>query len=900
MSETVAGSVLPEVSFHFSVAGGDAGGWSVMHLHLAEALSKPYEATLLVAHTLPAPEASALHAQRVGVDLSRGSGGGRGLRGRVRRVESLGATGAFAFARLTVVPSLWALSLRQSSRIWQDVPVATIVRDVLRDAGIYQGDGAFEVAPSVQSLPAREYTVQYRESDLAFVSRLLEEEGIPYYFKHDGVEESFVLAGRDQVWAKVPTIHGGAVPVLDGGAATSSVESVSWITAATQTASTGALLRDFDFTRPDAKLDMTRASPGESGASVVYDYPARFTLGPYDSASHVYGRHAGDAWARVRGEELRSEVDTLIGRSNVTGLTPGMSLALSGHADPSHDGPQLVIAAEHHALAIGDISDDLWRSERFQSLLRRVGAESDLASTESRARTRYYNRFTTVPASVSWRPPRTTARPVLAGPQTAWVVAENGSNDEICTDAHGRILVLFHWERPEQRNSAQASKNASCWVRVAQSWSGAAWGAMVIPRVGMEVVVNFLEGDPDRPLVTGCVYNGKNRPPYELPAHKTRSTFMTLSSPGGDGYNELRFEDQKHHEQVWLHAERDHDVVVKHDATMTVGHDRTHTIEHDEQLTVFNDRAASVRRNDSLEVEGYRSVTVHGLPGLSTQVAAVYRLNADAGIVLTCGSSTFEMLPDKITVSSKTVNVIGSKLINIHGKLVKINCDAPKGPQKVGVLAPTATRALALSGKPGSVLDKVKMVTSPSALSAAASTGMDSLANTAGAPATVASRLTAQARSVVDDMASSIERGHAPDWGHLSEQAIGAAVGAGVDAVFGPILRSSAVQGSRVLHGLMSEARSFSEDAATWGVLHAAGLNEAMAGDPFWQAMKARHGEAWRAYLSDQAEVAAKDYLDGVMRRHGASPLVQRGVDVMIGAARSGVGAGMTALLGAG
>src|SRR5207253_1543066 len=161
-------------------------------------------------------------------------------------------------------------------------------------------------------------------------------------------------------------------------------------------------------------------------------------------------------WARVRGEELRADVETLSGRSNVTGLTAGMTLTLAGHDDPSHDGALLVVAAEHHALAMGDISDDLWKSERFQSLLRHVRAESDLASTEAAARTRYYNRFTTVPAGVSWRPPRTVARPVNPGPQTAWVVAENGSTDEICTDAHGRILVLFHWERPEQRNSAQA------------------------------------------------------------------------------------------------------------------------------------------------------------------------------------------------------------------------------------------------------------------------------------------------------------------------------------------------------------------------------------------------------------------------------------------------------------
>ncbi len=898
MAGQSSGATLPETDFRFEVVGGDADGWRVVHLHASEGMSKPYEASLLVAHPLPAPEASSLHEKNVGVEVSRGSGGGRNLRGIVRRVESMGTTGSYAFARLTVVPELWTLSLKQNSRVWQHVPVHTIVRDVLRDAGIYQGDGEFEVAASVQAHPPREYTVQYKESDLAFVSRLLEEEGVPYYFKHEGAKEGFVLAGKDHAWPKVPTIDGGATPVTDAGSATHAVESVSWFSAAKQMRPTGALLRDFDFTHPDAVLDMTKASPGDGGKHVVYDFPSRFTLGVYDEATRAYGKHAGEQWARVRGEQLRADAEVTNGRSNVTGLLPGMKLTLSGHEESSHDGDHVVVTTEHHALAMGDLPDGLWQSERFKALLRHVGADEDLASSEQTTRTRYYNTFTTVPSRVTWRPQRSVERPVIAGPQTAMVMAQPGSDEEICTDSHGRILVRFHWERPDQRGSGQSSKNSSCWARVAQSWAGAACGAMFIPRVGMEVVVHFLDGDPDRPLVTGCVYNGKNHPPYELPANKTRSTFKTLSSPGGDGYNELRFEDLKSKEQIWLHAERDYDVMVKHDATVTVGNDRTHTIEHDEHLTVFNDRAASVRRNDSLEVEGYRSVAVHGGAGLSVQVDSKYHLNADAGVLITCGASTIEMLPDRITVSSKTVNVVGSQLVNINGTLVKINCDAAPAAKKTDVLAPMATKALALMSQPGSLLDKVKGLVDPAKLASFASDKLGGLLKKLGIPQRITDRLTGLASSVVGELFTALKEGRKPNWGSIGEAAIGTAVGIAVGEVFRPL--EGLTKGNKLLSGLVNEAKGFATDAATYGVLHAAGLNEGMAKDPFWQTMKERHGADWKTFLTDNAMEAAKGYIDGLMQKHGTSPLVQKGVDWMLGAAKSGVGSGMDKLLGTG
>ena len=863
------GTTLPEPEFRFALDGEEQADWRVVHLHHSEGLSRISETGVLIAHLAPAPDVSAWMGHDVALEMSRGAGGRR-ICGIVRRVEVLGSTGSYSFVRIHLVPELWTLSLRQNSRVWQHVPVATVVRDVLRDAGLYQRDGGFDVAASVQGHHAREFCVQYKESDLAFVSRLLEEEGIPYCFKHDGMKESFALLGKDHAWPPIPTVDGGHIPLMDHGTATHGAESLHWFNAAKQMRPTGALLRDFDFTHPDATLDMTKASPGEAGKHVVYDYPARFTLGGYDGLLKAYGKHAGEQWAKVRGEQLRADAETAAGQSNVTGLTAGMKLSVHGHEDAGVARDHVVVSAEHHAFATSDLPDDLWRSERFRAMLRASGVGDDAMAGERGPSARYHNRFTTVQAGVTWRPQPTVQKPVISGPQTAVVMAAAGSNEEICVDEHGRILVRFHWERPEQRGSAQAGKNASCWARVAQSWAGAAWGAMFIPRVGMEVVVHFLDGDPDRPLVTGCVYNGKNHPPYELPANKTRSTFKSLSSPGGDGYNEFRFEDLKGKEQVWLHAERDHDVMVKHDATMTVGHDRTHTIEHDEHLTVFNDRATSVRRNDSLEVEGYRSVAVHGGGGLSVQVDARYHLNADAGVLITCGASAIEMFPDRITVSSKTVNVVGSSLVNINGTLVKINCDQAPAAKKTDMVSAMATKALSLMSKPGSLLDKLKSMLDPAKLASFASGKLGGLLKKLGIPQRITDRLTKLASTVVGELVGALKDGRKPNWGKLGEAAIGTAVGIAVGEVFRPLERLPLVQNNRLLGGLVREAHAFAEDAGTYGALHAAGLNEGMAADPFWQTMIARHGDDWKNYLGDVAKDAGQHVLGGLMGPQGA------------------------------
>mgnify|MGYP003337697370 CR=1 FL=1 len=312
--------------------------------------------------------------------------------------------------------------------------------------------------------------------------------------------------------------------------------------------SSGVTLRDFDFTRPRAALDMTAASPGDVGRLARYEYPAPATLHGYDRGARRFTAHDSPRLAKLRAEELATRAHLGEGSGNVTGVTPGLRFDLAGHARSELDRAYLVAEAEHVGQAWSVLPESLRESKRVRAMLLDAGLSAADGFDD-----RYHNRFVThrlkqPAASVPFRPARVTARPVVEGPQTARVVGPAG--EDIHTDEHGRIKVQLHWDR-----EGREDERSSCWIRCAQAWSGGQWGFVFIPRIGMEVVVQFLEGDPDRPLVTGCVYNGENHPPYKLPEHKTRSTIKTLSTPATGGYNEIRFEDAAGREQLYVQAE---------------------------------------------------------------------------------------------------------------------------------------------------------------------------------------------------------------------------------------------------------------------------------------------------------------------------------------------------------
>ena len=895
---TSDGSPLPEVELSLDVVDGSSeGAWRPVHFTARETLSQIYEASVVLSTTHLSADIDELFEKSVGVEMVRSSLV-RNLRGWVRRVEDLGTTGSHRFARVQIVPQLFKLSHRVNSRIWQHVNVITVVREVLKDAGIYQGDGGVELGAGMD-LPAREYCVQYRESDLDFVMRILQEEGVSFFFKHEGPSETLVLAGESHAWEQTPTLDGGAVEMQDAGVATAAAESMQWFDWHRKTHPTGVTLRDFDFTHPRSFLEFTSKAPGDVGARGVYDYPARFNLGDYNEGGHAYSGHHGGRIARIRNEENRFDEKSAHGRSNVTGLMPGLRFTLGGHVRAELDGDWLVTEITHEAIAWGDIPSDARSSEHMKAILREVGgvSEREEGASSGRYETRYTNSFVGIPTAIQYRPPRITPRPLVYGAQTATVMAEPGTDDEICVDFHGRILVRFHWERPELRTGSQRGKNASCWIRVAQMWAGSAWGAMFIPRVGMEVVVTFLEGDPDRPLVTGCVYNGVNNTPYPLPEEKTKSTIKTSTTPGGDGFNELRFEDLKDREQIFIHAQRDHDIVVRRDNTLYVGNDRQKTVQGYEKNTVVKDRTTEIQGTERLLVQGDRNVRVNGGKGYAINVVNNLSINGDASVKLTCGGSSIEMLPDKITIASKTVHVLGTSLVNIDGKLVTINCGNNPGGAKKSGLEMFATQAMELQGTPGGVLERIKQALDAGKLAETLSKSADKLLTKLGLPPAVRERLSGLVKGVGGELIAAVKEGRKPNFGKIiNEEQITGLVKSGVDSVFGPLAEK--VKNNKVLSGLVKEAQGVVTTAATWGTLHAAGINTGLAKDPLWSVLKQRHGESVRNFLAENANAAAKQVLDRYVQKHGNTPFLQKVEKQLLKGAEKGIQKGLDRILG--
>jgi type VI secretion system secreted protein VgrG len=880
VTRVMADGTLPEVEYAFECARG--AGWRPLVVHVREGVSTLYEANILLATRSLGENPDDFFEQDAGIEIRR-EGLTRRFRGVVRRVEDLGTTSSYRFTKVTIVPQLWTLGLRQNSRIWQDVNIITIIRELLKDVSLYQGD-LLGVDGALEDLPPREYCVQYRETDLAFVLRLLEEEGVAYYFRHDGEKESLILAGDDHNWEQVPTMDGGAVEIQDHGINTASVESVQWFDWHTQMKSTGFVLRDYDFTHPRSVIDMTPRHPGSSAGRTMYDYPAAFTLGPYDDGTHMYGPHHGVRRARVRFESEAHDVRTAQGRGNVTNFLPGQQFKLQGHIRGEMDRKYTLLGVEHVGVAWGDISDEVRQSEHVRGALKGVEIDTQVADGPA-VSNRYFNRFVGVASDIKVRPAKITARPIIPGAQTALVMAAKDSDEEIETDFYGRILCRFHWEQPDQRGASQRTKNASCWIRVAQTWAGAAWGSMFIPRVGMEVVVSFLEGDPDRPLVTGCVYNGENHTPYPLPAEKTKSTIKTMSSKGGGGFNELRFEDLKDSEQIFVHAQKDMDTVVRHDETLTVGHDRTKTIQGMEYNTVQKDRITSILQNDSLEIDGNQTLAIHGGTGWSMQVDSNYVLHAEKKIGFTVGDSSIVMTPSQITITSKTVNVLGDSLVKVKGGLVKINCDdGPK--EKVAAVATTAALSRNLIGEPGDLLKKVKDLLDPEKVSEAFTKGLDKLLTKAGVPEGVRTRLNGVAGRTVKELATALKEGRKPDWAGIrkdlkgvGEQLITDTVKTTVASAFKPLLDNPKVQNSKLLKGLVTELQNVTTTSATYGILRAADLRDGMARDPFWSVLKAKHGKDVAALLEEHAVKAGTAKLQEWIDARGLPPWAKKLAD---------------------
>jgi type VI secretion system secreted protein VgrG len=569
---------LPEAEYVFSCEASPLL-WQVRRFELHEALSEPYRLELdLVTEVREADDLAIERLLGAGCELwIEREVTQRVVCGVITRIELRPRVADRLALHVVVEPALALLDQRVDTRVWQGLAVPTIVEEVLA-AGLADHGRNIDRSHLQASYDEREYVVQFRESDLAFAARLLEDEGIAYWFDHErgSGKEVLVLEDRGDGWPEIATLDGDpTLALIVEREQQAEVESIQRLDRRRALTSTSVVRRTFDWRDPQAELHERAPPEGESPADErglvreVYEHGRRVERDP--------ARRAASELARVREPDRRAW-----GQSNATGLAPGRRFRMS---DPERE--YLVIRVTHR----GDCP------------------EVELGPAD--ARPSYVNEFECVEFDgAPWRPPHRARRPRIYGPQTAIVTGPE--REEIHTDEHGRIKVRFPWDRVHA-----LTDDTSMWIRVAQGWAGAGFGVLFTPRVGMEVVVEFIDGDPDQPLVTGCVYNGDSRSSVALPGEKTRSTIRTRSSPGGGGFNELRFEDAAGSEELFVHAQRDLRETVRHDHAIDVGHDEHLAIGANQTRTVGKDRTTTIRGNETVKVEGTRSEHVHGSDSLT-------------------------------------------------------------------------------------------------------------------------------------------------------------------------------------------------------------------------------------------------------------------------------------------
>lgn len=643
-----------------------------------EEISRLYEYQVAAASTDADIAADDLLGKPAAVELDLGGGRTRWFSGIVAAFGIDGGDGRFVHYRLTLRPWLWLLTRAADIRIFQDQSVPDIVQAVFAP---YQGQLRLNLHGSH---PARRYCVQYRETDFNFVCRLLEEEGIFFWFEHTADKTTLVLA--DDAGAHAPQPGFDTLLYRSSPRDRSRLPAIHQWQLRHEIQPGRMVLSDYNFEKPATSLRTDAASHPRGHAHQaleVYDHP---------------GLHAdkarGNALAKLRMEEAASRHGRITGQADVGGLAAGACFRLDEHPRADQNTDYLVLAT--------------------QTELRLGSYDSGAADTELRCS------FVLQPLAEPFRPPRTTPKPSVAGPQTAVVVGK-GDPGDIVPDKYGRVQVQFHWDRLGKQDGAK-----TCWVRVASPSAGNGFGMVSLPRLGQEVVVDFLEGDPDQPLITGRVHNAAQMPPYELPAHASVSTLKSRSVKGpADAFNELRFEDKPGGEYVWLQAQKDRFEVVeetlkseiRHHEHRTVGKDRKEKIDGEHHLTVK--KAVKQKFGAKYSAEATGDILLQGGAGYSVKIGQGIAADAGQGISLKAGTDlhikigTNSALDSGMNVHIKggmnivieggmqvsikagpSSVVLGPDGVSITGPMVKINSGGAAGAGSgASPVAPTAPEA---------------------------------------------------------------------------------------------------------------------------------------------------------------------------------------------------------------
>lgn len=558
------------------------------------------------------------------------------------------------YYRAELVPWLWFLTRMADCRIFQEKTIPEVIEQVFKDAGFT--DYQLELG----SYDKWDYCVQYRETHFNFVSRLMEQYGIHYFFKHDKDKHTLVLADKSSSNLLCPEQASATfAPMQEVFSEADIVQ--SW-EVEQQLQSGKYTLTDFNFETPATSLRAstnTTVDIGGNSAMEIFDFPGEH---------HVLG--VGNSLVKTRMEEEEATHRVFTGTTTCRAFQSGHRFKLTDHDNASFNGEYLITNVHHSVTgAVG-----------YQS-----GDEGDA---------RYTNSVTCIPYATPFRPRRVTPKPAIHGIQTALVVGPAG--EEIHTDKYGRIKVQFHWDR-----KGEFDDKSSCWMRVAQMWAGKKWGAVFLPRIGQEVIVSFLEGDPDQPLVVGSVYNGDQSPPYALPAEKTKSTIKSYSSKGGGGFNEIRFEDKKGSEQVFIHAEKDVDLRVKNDRREFIGRDRNlivkrdkkQKIERDVHSAIKRDRIEKIERDNHLEIKGKQAIKITGSQSLQVTGDVNEQFKANHSEQVT---GNYYVKGMNVVIEAMT-----GLTIKVGGNFLTIN---PAGIQMQGTMVMINSGGSALSGSPGQLV----------------------------------------------------------------------------------------------------------------------------------------------------------------------------------------------------
>lgn len=645
----------------------------------SEAVSQPFHFDLDLLSENDSIKFQDIVGKNVTLRIHDIDGAERHWNGFISRFAQGGQDRRFTSYRAQMVPWLWFLTRTADCRIFQNKAIPDILQKVFADLGFKD----FELRLYGTFAP-RDYCVQYRETDFNFVSRLMEEEGIYYYFKHQEGKHTLIVANDPAAHEACPgqeTVRYDSRGSASGGIAYEDVVT-EW--QQYEEFRPGAWAQtDYNFETPSTNLAVTvnGRNPYE-----IYEYPGEHGV-----------RAEGDRLARIRLQEQTAACVVTQGASGCRHFTSGFKVTLSDHYRSDANQPYLLTSVRH------------------------IATQEDYDVGDTGQESTYKNSFECIPFATPFRPPRVTPQPFVQGCQTAVVVGPGG--EEIYTDKYGRVKVQFHWDREGKKN-----ENSSCWVRVSHPWAGQGWGAVSIPRIGQEVIVDFLEGNPDQPIIVGRVYNAEQMPPFGMPGGAVVSGIKSNSTKGGGGYNEISLNDTKGTELINVHAQYDqqkkiaHDERVDvgndrtehvgHDETITIDHDRTEEVKHDEAITIGNDKTELVKRDRKLTVDRDKYEKVHR--NKDVHVVSNHTEKVDGSMYVTVGSSLTEMVAVNYaeTVGAAMELTVGGAMAMTVGAVMAMTVGGAK-TESVGAVRSTnvgGNNALNVGGNTNERIAKDKVV----------------------------------------------------------------------------------------------------------------------------------------------------------------------------------------------